>query len=213
MTDRLEAKELTRKEREHIFRVGLVLDAALTVFMDQPLATAKIEDIAARAELSVTTLYNLFENKEDIYKLVVSRQQDRCFDALERGLYSAAEPIERIHSFIRAFFTYVTENFAGWRFYTYASAGLSATLRKELFAELLQRQATFLKLLTIVCQEGVGRGVFGSALRPADMAVAVNSVPHSCLAFAFHRNDPDFMVLMPVAVEAVNRIIGLRQAA
>ncbi len=126
---------------------------------------------------------------------------------------SSTEPIEQTHAVIRGFFTYVIDNFVGWRFYTYASAGLSATIKRALFAEVIQRQAAFLERLTVVCQEGIDRGVFGSALGALDMAVAINSVPHSYLAFAFQRNDPKFMVLMPIAFEAVDRITGARKAA
>ena len=45
------------------------------------------------------------------------------------------------------------------------------------------------------------------------MAAAVVSVPYSYLGFAFQRNDPNFIVLMPGAVDAVNRITGMHQAA
>ena len=63
MSDSFEDKRLTRKQREQAFRVHLVLDAAREVFMKKPFAAARIEEIAERAELSVDSLYGLFDSK------------------------------------------------------------------------------------------------------------------------------------------------------
>jgi len=202
-------KQLSRKAREHMFRIEIVLDAAQEVFMEQPFASARIEDIAHRAELSVGTLYNLFESKQEIYKALVSRQQDRYFERINADLDSTDDPVEQLHRYVNAFFAHVMENFAAWRFHVYATAGLSSTLRNELFQEAQEAQASFLERLAGVCQAGMDAGVFRSGLAPDLMALAINSVPDSCLSLAFQQNDPNVMELAPGAITAVDRIAGV----
>jgi AcrR family transcriptional regulator len=48
-----------------------VLDAALEVFVDRGFASARLEDVAARAGVSKGTLYLYFDNKEELFKAVV----------------------------------------------------------------------------------------------------------------------------------------------
>lgn len=208
MADPVVDKRTSRKERELAFRVDLVLDAALEVFMSQPFAEARIEDIAQRAELSVGTLYNLFDSKEQIYKAAVSRQQSRFFDRANAYLDRTDDPTEQLHEFIRAFFDHVAENFAAWRFHVYASAGLSATVRNELSAEVAADSRVFLGRLIGICQAGIGTGAFRAGIDPLLMAVAIHSVPHSFLGIPFQNNDPNVMPLIPKATEAVKRIVG-----
>jgi TetR/AcrR family transcriptional regulator len=208
MADQLEEKPVSRRQRERMFRADLVIDAALEVFMESPFVDARMEDIAERAELSVGTLYNLFESKEDIYKATVSRQQDRFFERVNREIDSTNDPVDQTRRFISTFFQHVADNFSAWRFHVYASAGMSATVRNELLEEVQVAQSVFLRRLARICQTGIDRGVFRSGLTAELMAVAINSVPHSCLGVAFQNNDADVMVLVPSAVEAVDRITG-----
>ena len=56
----------TRRDRERKFRADLVLDAAFRVFSERPYAKVSVEDIASAAEMSVGTLYSLFETKGEI---------------------------------------------------------------------------------------------------------------------------------------------------
>ncbi|TFH21029.1 MAG: TetR/AcrR family transcriptional regulator [Myxococcales bacterium] len=202
-------KQLSRKAREHMFRIEIVLDAAQEVFMEQPFAAARIEDIAQRAELSVGTLYNLFESKQEIYKALVSRQQDRYFERINADIDSTDDPVEQLHCYVSAFFAHVVENFAAWRFHVYATAGLSSTLRNELFQEAQEAQASFLRRLTGVCRTGIDSGVFRAGLAPELMALAINSVPDACLSLAFQQNHPKVLELAPGAITAVDRIAGV----
>ena len=204
---------MSRKAREHMFRIEIVLDAAQEVFMEQPFATARIEDIAARAELSVGTLYNLFESKQEIYKALVSRQQDRFFIRANTALESSDDAVEQVHRFIRVFFEHVAENFSAWRFYVYASAGLSSTLRNELLDEARQGALGFMQNLSGVCAAGIESGVFRPGLEPGMLALAINSVPNACLEMAFQHNDPNVLELIPAATTAVDRIAGVAAAS
>ena len=90
-----------------------------------------------------------------------------------------------------------------------ANAGLSSTVRDELLKEARQGQTAFMQRLTEACSAGVDSGVFRSGLAPHLMALAVISVVESCTNLAFRKNDPDVATLVPSAVLAVHRILGV----
>jgi AcrR family transcriptional regulator len=188
--------------------VNLVLDAALEVFMEQPFAVARIEDIAERAELSVGTLYNLFESKEEIYKRVISRQQNLFFERVAAALVHVSEPRDQIHTVIRVFFTHLRENLAGWKFHVVAAQGLSSEIRASLFREFLDTAVGYRRHLAGICEEGIRRGVFRAGIPPELMAVAIDSVPHSFLYVIFQSDQIDPLTLLPAALDVVDRLVG-----
>src|SRR5690606_13469506 len=78
--DDVEARELSRRERERLMRRELMLSAARSVFAEKGYAEATLDEIAQRAEFGKGTLYNYFEGgKEEILFAI--------FDDLTNGLY------------------------------------------------------------------------------------------------------------------------------
>ncbi|TFH21947.1 MAG: TetR family transcriptional regulator, partial [Myxococcales bacterium] len=188
MSNNFADRRLTRKQREQVFRVNLVLDAAHQVFMERPFGQVTVEDIARRAELSVGTLYNLFSSKEQIYKNVVSRQQDGFFERLEERFAQTSVLIEQVHAMIREYFDLFSYNLRVWRFHVYATAGLGSDVRNELHAEVHESTKIFMQHLTQVCQAGIDAGVFAAGMPPHLLAVSLHSVPHSFLGVIFERD-------------------------
>jgi AcrR family transcriptional regulator len=58
-----------------------ILEAATTLFREVGYDSARIEDIAMRAEVSVGTFYNYFENKGDILVAAVSMEVEEVLEA------------------------------------------------------------------------------------------------------------------------------------
>ena len=73
----------------------LILDAAQDIIQDQGLAGLSAREIARRIEYSPGTIYNMFENLDD----VVLHVEARVLDALDKRLLGAARrtatPTER----------------------------------------------------------------------------------------------------------------------
>jgi AcrR family transcriptional regulator len=70
-------------------RDGRILDAAAELFREAGYEGAKIEAIAAAAEVSVGTIYNYYQNKGDILVAIVSMEVNEVLNA-GRGV--VAEP-------------------------------------------------------------------------------------------------------------------------
>src|SRR3954454_5960981 len=62
-----------RDEARALYRKA-ILDAAEEVFSERGVAAARVQDIAARARLAVGTIYNHFEQKEDVLLALLSER-------------------------------------------------------------------------------------------------------------------------------------------
>lgn len=203
-----EQKKLTRKERELQFRVNLVLDGAEEVFAESTFARASVEDIAAKAEISVGTLYNLFRSKEDIYRAVVSRAVEGFFDRCEERLIEAHGPLEKAHAVVSYHFEHFHRYDRQFRLYVSATNGFQWELRSKLDADALVRQAKFRTRLIEACQDGLDRGIFKRGIPAELLAVNITGVPHSFLLIWLERDTVDLMALLPHALTVVDRILG-----
>jgi AcrR family transcriptional regulator len=81
--------ELTRRDRNKLRNRKEILDAALEVFAEKGYQNASVQEIADRADFAVSTLYALFEGKEDLYRQVsveIGREAGKIFsEAMDRG--------------------------------------------------------------------------------------------------------------------------------
>ena len=77
-----------------------ILDAAFEVSQERGVHAARMEEVAARAQVSKGTLYRYFENKEDLFlEMVIESYQvgKRARDAIELA-EPAAGPAEMLHN-------------------------------------------------------------------------------------------------------------------
>jgi len=81
------------RERQRADRHLRILEAAATLFRESGYEGAKIEAIAAEAEVSVGTIYNYYRNKGDILVAIVSMEVNEVLNA-GRGV--VAEPPKNI---------------------------------------------------------------------------------------------------------------------
>ena len=79
-----------------------ILESAATVFAEHGYNGATIQEVAQRAELSVGTLYNFFENKQELFNKLIVREARRLHEGLREAMAEAASPREKIVAYIRA---------------------------------------------------------------------------------------------------------------
>jgi TetR/AcrR family transcriptional regulator len=94
--------ELTRRDRNKSRNRREILDAALAVFAAKGYHQASMQAIADRADFAVSTLYALFENKEDIYTKVSARVGRECGAIFDDAMAKGKDPYERLVNFARA---------------------------------------------------------------------------------------------------------------
>ena len=101
---------LRRREREQASRRADILAAASAVFAEKGFHDAQIAEIAARAELSLASVYSLFEGKDEIYQAVTTMAALSIQEAVRKQVERAADPAERLLRLIDALFACFEEN-------------------------------------------------------------------------------------------------------
>jgi len=81
-----------------------ILDAALTVFAARGYQSATIQEISKSAKVSDGTIYEYFENKEDLLFSTLERQFQNNLDSLDE-LFEVRTPLRKLKRFMRNHFT------------------------------------------------------------------------------------------------------------
>ena len=76
----VDPRSRVRDEARALYRKA-ILDAAEEVFAERGVASARVQDIAARARLAVGTIYNHFEQKEDVLVALLGERTIGFLDA------------------------------------------------------------------------------------------------------------------------------------
>lgn len=93
-------------------KTNLILDAALKVFSGRGFHDTRLEDIAAAAGFSKASLYNYYEDKEDIFLSLAIREYIRILEVLKEIIESAGSFEERLRRLVGAIFKVFGDHFA-----------------------------------------------------------------------------------------------------
>jgi AcrR family transcriptional regulator len=122
----------TRKRRELEQRRADVVAAALKVFAAKGFNGAQMAEIAAAAELSLASLYGVFEGKEEIYQEVVSAAAVAIRATVEARVEEIPKPKEQLLCLIDALFETFEENRDALRIVISGSLGLPWKIRQAM---------------------------------------------------------------------------------
>jgi len=92
------------KEKEEEFRRNEILKVALGVFSEKGYHATKMSDIAKFCGMSVGSLYNIFQNKEELYISLFEAKVQEVFHEVERAASSFKEPLESLRGMTLAYF-------------------------------------------------------------------------------------------------------------
>ncbi len=87
-----------------------ILTVAVRLFATQRFHEARMEDIAACAEVGKGTLYRYFKDKEELYLALLDRAADGLQRALKDTLDKAAGPHEKLVGMVRVVLDYFDRN-------------------------------------------------------------------------------------------------------
>ncbi len=101
---------LSRKERDKQRNKEAILEAAVHLFAQKGFNETKLEDVAALAEFGKGTIYNYFENKDDLLLSAFDYAVRNMLDFLYDQLASVSDPLERIRLIANSQFNYYRTN-------------------------------------------------------------------------------------------------------
>jgi len=182
-------EKLTRKEREKQRRRFDILEAAEIIFTEKGFNRTTIEDIAARSEFAVGSLYNLFSGKEQIYITLIEMRSEQMAAEMNAVLDQTNGPLEMVHAYVKAKITLFTKYHYFSRLYSrerlgdrFSNHALWRETISPLYKEILLR-------LTDAIRNGVSQGIFRSDIDPDDLVIALEGLTDG-FAYAWLEN-PD----------------------
>ncbi len=87
-----------------------ILTVAARLFASQRFHEARMEDIAAAAEVGKGTLYRYFKDKEELYLALLDRAADGLTRAVKETLETACGPYEKLVGLVRVLLNYFDEH-------------------------------------------------------------------------------------------------------
>jgi len=108
MSGRRRVRMTGQERREQLLDVGRAL------FAERGFEAASIEEIAQRAKITKTVIYEHFSGKEGLYAVIVDREVQRLLGRITQAL-DATHPRAKLEQAAEAFLAYIEEEQDGFR--------------------------------------------------------------------------------------------------
>jgi AcrR family transcriptional regulator len=149
-----------------------VLRAAAAAFAVRGFDGAQVGEIAAAAEVSLASVYTLFESKEGLYQQVCLISADAMRRDVEARVAGLPDGPERVLALVDAMFACFGENADILRIYAHATHGLPFRVREELGEAARQRLRGFGAWVTDLVRRAA-RGGHLPGLDPEALALSL----------------------------------------
>lgn len=97
---------ISRKERERQAREEDIINAAEKIFIKKSYSDASMEEIAKECEFTRKTLYQYFQNKEDLYYAVVIRGFTKLLDYFKKEIKNGNTGFEKLENLGFAYYKF-----------------------------------------------------------------------------------------------------------
>lgn len=153
---------MSPKTREPADRRAAILEAARQLFADKGLDGTRMSDVAGAAKVSKGSLYEVADNKLDLFFLVCKEQLDQEHKRVEEAIAEATDAIDIVRRVLRASVPTCRER---PEFYAIIFDLIGASLRHGEFREKVARfyaeiDTKWRRLILGKIQQGIKEGVF-----------------------------------------------------
>ena len=201
------SKREARREREIEQRKTDVLEAATEAFAAHGYHDAPIGEIAARAEISLASLYAMFDGKEAIYREVMRDAALRLYRDVDSRLAAGGGPEARFALLIDTFFEYFERNRSLLRIVLAGSRGMPWKVRDRAGESANRILDDFYRHLLDLCRELVEER--GLAIDPEALGAAVvGTVTHFAVWLLEEHPERGLTEGAPAVRALFTRVIG-----
>ncbi len=192
---------IPRRERDRLRHQREILDVAMVLFSENGFHNVSMQQIAKKAEFAIGTLYNFFDNKDDIYITIIRELTDKFHGALTRAIETGDCEVEKLRKYITVKNTVFRENLAVVRLYHRETIGTNFSIKAGLDDGIRVQYAQFMNCLAGVFEDGIRKKRFNKIAEPIYLAVAIDSLTNAillgCLEDPENRSypeDPDVLL-------------------
>jgi AcrR family transcriptional regulator len=161
-----------RREEEISRRRSDAIAAAASVIGEKGFHGAQMTEIAAASELSLATLYSIFEGKEEIYEQVIASAADAIRDEVRGKVLPISDPRERLLALIDSLFACFDANRELLRIYATGTHGLPWRMRQSMGEHTVDLYYRFIDWVTEIACEAKEAGDLDE-LDPETFAVSL----------------------------------------
>lgn len=171
MTRRINKEKLVQKRRNQIIR------AAIKEFSAKGFHETEVDKIARLARVSKGTIYNYFENKQDLFLSSIDWGLSRLVRKVYKSLEGIDDPILKREKAIEVYLEFLKDNKNLFRIlYQYRSR-----FREEMREKFGKRHYSHFYIIEDILSEGIKKGIFKRFdARSASLALA-GGIFHSIL--------------------------------
>lgn len=147
-----------RGERRAARTRAAILDAAEVTFRDEGYRGARIEDIAARGDVAVGSIYTHFGNKDGLYHALAERSVELFGAYLEQAYAAGATPLERVMAAGDSYLRFHLEHPGAFRFLAFDGVEAAPAVDAELRERVTARMDAILDGFRAQIQEAIDTG-------------------------------------------------------
>ena len=133
-----------------------ILDTAKKMFARYGLQKTSLEEVARMARVTKATLYNYFENKDQVYLEVLRREIDDVIKQVSLSVEQEVSPVDKLRAFVQAKFRYMKDAI---NILNLDREGIDKLLPKTaaIHDSLFKREV---EIIRCILDRGVNEGVF-----------------------------------------------------
>jgi AcrR family transcriptional regulator len=192
-----------RRQLELDQRRSDILQAASSIFGEKGFEGAQIAEIAKAAEVSLASVYSLFEGgKEELYQDVIKITAESIREIVVNKVEHVPDPAERLLTAVDSLFDCFEQNRDLLRIYTRSTGGLPWRMRSSMgdsSAEIFQR---FTDWVVVLARDAQGAGYL-QGLDPEAFAMTLIGSITTTATFAIERAPEKPLTNAAPAVRAI----------
>jgi AcrR family transcriptional regulator len=144
--------------QERLARKDLILASAEKLFVEKGFAGTSINDIAAEADFSRTSIYQYFSSKEEIYLHILERYTEPLTERLKKATEDAPTVPEKIRAFLDELRKMKSEKSNFFELYFIQRHQVEPRLPEELRTQLNAKRRRLEDVFREFYREGVEKG-------------------------------------------------------
>jgi len=170
LNDSSAEKRLSRKEREFQARRTEILNAATRLFARQGYHGTTMSEIAKEAEFSTGSLYNFFENKEELYFTLLKEKIESLEVKVEDIYGEDGDVEERLRNFITRILDYFHDEQDFFRIFAEQRQSFKTSAKGEFSDMVHEKYEKYLGNMVKLMDEGIKQGMF-KPMNPVELAL------------------------------------------
>ena len=171
---------ISRKQREFLHRRQEIMQTALSLFCETGFSNVSMQEIAAKSEYAVGTLYKFFPTKEALYSEVLKEKVLELHSILIAALSIPGSEIKKMRSFLEKKILWFKKNMDYVRLYITETFGVGFVDKRELDPIKEKVHLEQLRKIADIFQSGIEKKVFKD-IDPDILSVSLNGLSNGLL--------------------------------